>query len=120
MVSEKQKANLRPMNTRSKSEVRKIASKGGKKSGEVRRAKKTLRESFIAMSQLLAPDGIKESYKGVFPNMPKDVTMQEIIVMASMYRASKPSGKGTDYIKLCELVNKYEPADAASEEEVLI
>jgi hypothetical protein len=41
--------NLKPMNTRSKEEVRKIASKGGKNSGESRRKRKTLREELLAL-----------------------------------------------------------------------
>lgn len=42
---EKAKQNLVPANQRSKEEVRKNSSKGGKKSGEVRREKKNLREA---------------------------------------------------------------------------
>jgi hypothetical protein len=41
--------NLKPMSQRSKEEVKKISSKGGKRSGEVRRARKTLREELLAM-----------------------------------------------------------------------
>lgn len=41
--------NLIPTNKRSKEEVRRNASKGGKKSGEVRRARKTLREELLAI-----------------------------------------------------------------------
>lgn len=41
--------NLIPTNKRSKEEVRKNASKGGKRSGEVRRARKTLREELLAI-----------------------------------------------------------------------
>lgn len=41
--------NLIPTNRRSKEEVRKNSSKGGKKSGEVRRARKTLREELLAI-----------------------------------------------------------------------
>ena len=40
MANEK---NLKPMNKRTKSEQREIAKKGGKKSGEVRKAKKTIK-----------------------------------------------------------------------------
>ena len=36
--------NLIPMNKRSKEEVRQLASRGGKKSGKVRKAKKTMKE----------------------------------------------------------------------------
>lgn len=45
--------NLIPTNKRSKEEVRKNAAKGGKKSGETRRARKTLREELL----LLLADG---------------------------------------------------------------
>ena len=41
--------NLIPANKRSKEEAKKISSKGGKKSGEVRRARKTLREELLAI-----------------------------------------------------------------------
>lgn len=41
--------NLIPANRRSKEEVKKNSSKGGKKSGEVRRARKTLREELLAL-----------------------------------------------------------------------
>ena len=41
--------NLIPTNRRSKEEVKRNASKGGKKSGEVRRARKTLREELLAL-----------------------------------------------------------------------
>ena len=45
--------NLIPTNKRSKEEVRKNAAKGGRKSGETRRARKTLREELL----LLLADG---------------------------------------------------------------
>ena len=41
--------NLKPLNTRSKEEQKKIRSAGGKKSGEVRRQRKTLREELLAI-----------------------------------------------------------------------
>lgn len=41
--------NLIPTNRRSKEEVKKNASKGGKKSGEVRRQRRTLREELLAL-----------------------------------------------------------------------
>lgn len=41
--------NLIPTNRRSKEEVKRNASKGGKRSGEVRRARKTLREELLAL-----------------------------------------------------------------------
>ena len=41
--------NLDPVNTRSKEEQRKLRSKAGKKSGEVRRKRKQLREELLAL-----------------------------------------------------------------------
>lgn len=41
--------NLKPINTRTKEEARKISSNGGKRSGEVRRQRKTLREELLAL-----------------------------------------------------------------------
>lgn len=45
--------NMKPLNTRTKEERKKIATKAGKRSGEVRRARKTLREELL----LLLSDG---------------------------------------------------------------
>jgi hypothetical protein len=41
--------NLKPLNTRSKEDQMKIRSKAGKKSGEVRRKRKELREELLAL-----------------------------------------------------------------------
>lgn len=41
--------NLKPMNKRTKSEQREIAQKAGIKSGEVRRARKTLKEELLLL-----------------------------------------------------------------------
>jgi hypothetical protein len=41
--------NLKPLNTRSKEDQKKIRSAGGKRSGEVRRQRKTLREELLAL-----------------------------------------------------------------------
>lgn len=41
--------NFTPMNKRTKEEVKKIARAGGKRSGEVRRQRKTLREELLAL-----------------------------------------------------------------------
>ena len=43
------KDNLKPFNTLTEDEQRKIASKGGKKSVEVRRARKTLKEELLLL-----------------------------------------------------------------------
>ncbi len=50
--------NLIPANKRSKDEARKLGQKGGKKSGEVRRMRKTLKEQLLL---LLKEDDIQEN-----------------------------------------------------------
>ncbi len=45
-ITDKQKANLKPLTSK---KAREIGSKGGKKSVEVRRARKTLKEELIAL-----------------------------------------------------------------------
>ena len=49
--------NMRPLNTRSIEDQKKIRSAGGKRSGEVRRARKTLRETLLLM---LEDDNIQD------------------------------------------------------------
>lgn len=46
--------DLKPLNTRTKDEQKKIASMGGKKSGEVRRQRKAMRETLLELLQLPA------------------------------------------------------------------
>ena len=52
--------NLIPLNRRTKEEQRKIASKGGEKSVEVRREKAHLRKLVEAFGELKAPEKIKK------------------------------------------------------------
>ena len=52
MAARKGSENLKPASSRSKDEARKLGSMGGKKSGEARRRKKTMRELLeIAMER---------------------------------------------------------------------
>lgn len=56
--------NLIPMNKRTKSEQREFTSKGGKKSGEVRRQKKKMKEIMNTVLSLDIPDEeVKETFK---------------------------------------------------------
>jgi len=49
--------NLKPLNTRSKSEQREIQSKAGKKSGEVRAARKTFKEELLKQLEMQSKTG---------------------------------------------------------------
>ena len=54
--------NLIPISSRSSEEAREMGKKGGKKSGEVRRAKATFRESLKLMMDEEAPDKIRKAF----------------------------------------------------------
>jgi len=49
--------NLKPITKRTKDEARKISQKGGKRSGEVRRERKAMRESLLALLQTQTTQG---------------------------------------------------------------
>lgn len=57
--------NLIPLNKRTKEEQRRIASKGGEKSVEVRREKAHLRKLVEAFGELKAPEQIKNVMRGM-------------------------------------------------------
>lgn len=74
--------NLKPMNKRTKADVKKITSKGGKKSGEVRAERKKLKDELI---MLLATDDnqykmsstlVKQAIKG---NLSAFLTIRDTI-----------------------------------------
>lgn len=73
MANEK---NLKPQNTRTKSEQRKIAQKGGIASGKARLAKKTAREYAIAALEATTKDN-----EGKLITL-KDVMIQKVIAKA--------------------------------------
>lgn len=60
ILTEKQLANLRPFSEYSKEELRAVTSKGGRNSGEVRRAKRERREVCDWLNDLLQEAGIYE------------------------------------------------------------
>lgn len=73
--------NLKPLNTRTKAEQRKIARMGGKKSGEVRRAKKTFRE-------------LMEEYGGM-PDENDPRLTNDQAVMINQYKLAKSDKPGS-------------------------
>ena len=80
--------NLKPLDTLTKNEQRKICSKGGKKSGEVRRAKKTMKEM---LNYLLEKE--IENKKG------KKATTLEAISVSMIKQALKGNVKAFEVIR---------------------
>ena len=79
--------NLKPLNERTKDEQREIQTLGGIKSGEARRAKKTMRE----MLDYLLEKEIKTN-KG-------DMTTLEAIMVSMIAKASKGDVRATEFIR---------------------
>lgn len=80
--------NLQPFNERTEEEQRKICSKGGKKSGEVRRAKKTMREmlNYLLEKEITNRSGEK-------------ATTQEAITVSLINQALKGNVKAWEVIR---------------------
>lgn len=85
--------NLKPQNTRTKDEQRKIARKGGVASGKARRERKTIREMVRAV--------LDEQMPG------SDMTRGQAIVARTLKRAYD-AGKITDLRVLAEIAGELE------------
>lgn len=79
--------NLIPNSERSPTELRKMAANGGKKSGEVRRTKKTMREM---LDYLLEKD--ITTNKG-------DISTMEAIMVSMIAKASKGDVRAAEFIR---------------------
>ena len=85
--------NLRPFSERTESEQREIRSKGGKASGEARRAKKTLADAIRAV--------LDEELPGT------NLTRREAIVVKTLERVYK-TGKMDDLVKIAQLTGELQ------------
>lgn len=93
--------NLIPITSRSSEETREMGKKGGKKSGEVRRAKKTFRESLKIMMEEQAPEKILKAFDR---NGYEVTTHREAITAAILMGAMKGNPKMVD--KALELLGE--------------
>lgn len=80
--------NLIPMNKRTKSEQRKIASEGGKASGESRRAKKTMREYADFLLSLEVSDR-RQWNKLARVGVPPDICDNKMLVIFALMRQAQ-------------------------------
>ena len=84
--------NLIPMSERSKEEVRELAAKGGRKSGETRRRKKTMRENLeILLSMPLKPGkgADIDSAENMKDFSKENVTVEQAMLMSQIQKALK-------------------------------
>lgn len=82
-----QDKNLKSLADRTKTEQREIASMGGKASGEARRRKKSMKESFEALFDMQASDKYKNAFKKQGYDVPDNLTMEQTLVLSMMAKA---------------------------------
>ena len=115
MANEK---NLIPFNKRTESERRKIAKQGGKKSGEVRREKKTMRETIeMLLSLPINEDKCAdiEEAKSIIEMSGKNITVVEGIILAQIKKALK--GDTTALVFLRDTVGEKPTNDSGQNDE---
>lgn len=87
--------NLRPSEYKLSREE---AKKGGKKSGEVRRRKKLLREIAETIGAAQAPEEVKEKMRQLGLTSTNDITLDEALMMAQYGRALSGSVQSANFI----------------------
>ena len=101
--------NLRPQNTRTKSEQREIARLGGMASGEMRRQRKSMREAMqIGMFELELPENEKDKLKSAGVKNEKDMDNQMAATIAMIKKAKE--GDVQAYNAICAMLGE-KPAD---------
>lgn len=84
--------NLIPTNRRSKEEVRSNGRKGGQRSGETRRAKRTMRDSLEILLNLSLKEGESanvDKINSLSSLTGKNVTVQDALLIAQLKKALK-------------------------------
>ena len=86
--------NLIPTNKRSKEEVRKNSSKGGKKSGEVRREKKTFKQLIETMMEMdiekfTTDEEVLSQLSNINPELAQKADVKTVITARLLHKAAK-------------------------------
>lgn len=102
------RANLIPMNRRSKSEVKEIAAKGGRNSGAARRKKADLRRAISAILIMDIPDDV---LKKQMTDLGLDPDMQTLLSSTMMKAALKGN------VRAAEWVARYGGQDVGTEQD---
>ncbi len=91
--------NLIPFNKRSEEEHREYSSRGGKKSGEVRRQKKKMKETINMLLALEMPDSeAKEQLRGLGIE-DEDLNVQTQILMQQILKAMKGNLASAEFVR---------------------
>ena len=94
--------NLIPMSERSKEEVREIARRGGIKSGETRRRKKTMKENLELLLTMSVGKGEKadiENGENIKDYAKENVTVEQAILIAQIQKALKGDAQAFEMIR---------------------
>lgn len=79
--------NLKPQSGRTKDEQREIARKGGIASGEARRKKKSMKESFETLFAMQASDKYKNAFRKQGLEVPDTLTNEQALVLSMTAKA---------------------------------
>lgn len=82
-----QDKNLIPNSERSPSELREMTRKGGIASGEARRRKKSMKESFETLFAMQASDKYKNAFRKQGMEVPDDLTHEQALVLSMTAKA---------------------------------
>ena len=94
--------NLIPMSERSKEEVREIARRGGIKSGETRRRKKTMKENLELLLTMSVGKGKKadiENGENIKDYAKENVTVEQAMLIAQIQKALKGDTQAFEMIR---------------------
>ena len=94
--------NLIPMSERSKEEVREIARRGGIKSGETRRRKKTMKENLELLLAMSVGKGEKadiENGENIKDYAKENVTVEQAMLIAQIQKALKGDTQAFEMIR---------------------
>ena len=94
--------NLIPMSERSKEEVREIARRGGIKSGETRRRKKTMKENLELLLTMSVGKGEKadiENGENIKDYAKENVTVEQAMLIAQIQKALKGDTQAFEMIR---------------------
>lgn len=79
--------NLKPQSGRTKDEQREIARKGGIASGEARRKKKSMKESFETLFAMQTSDKFIKAFKKQGMDVPEDLTNEQALALSMMAKS---------------------------------
>jgi DNA invertase Pin-like site-specific DNA recombinase len=91
------KENLKPISERTSEELRAMATKGGKKSGEVRKQKKLLKDTIEMLMESKPTPKMVKMYADMFGFNPKD--LQDVITGGLIRKAMQGDSKAFEVLR---------------------